>query len=215
MTEAYDPRQLGRVLHQAMEEVLGKAGLCSLLQADRGSGLEALDPSLSSDAMGNEFLEEGGRFSASKLSHILGTLEQQYGSAAGKGLALRVGRACFQYGLREFGECLGLTTTSFRLRPFPIKLNKFAGAVAGLFSSTGEEPVRIERGEGKLRWHMHHCPFCGERHSQEAGCLLPVGLAEEALYWLSGGKIFSVEEVACIARGDPACVVQVDETPLS
>ena len=42
-----------------------------------------------------------------------------------------------------------------------------------------------------------------------------VGLLQEALYWLSGGKVFNVEEIACIARGDAACTIVIDQTPLS
>jgi len=38
---------------------------------------------------------------------------------------------------------------------------------------------------------------------------------QEALYWLSGGKVFNVEETACIAKGDPACTIVIDRIPLS
>jgi predicted hydrocarbon binding protein len=40
-------------------------------------------------------------------------------------------------------------------------------------------------------------------------------LAQESLYWLSGGKIFHVEETACIAQGDPRCTLKIDLVPLS
>lgn len=207
MSGLTDPQRMGRILHQAMEEVLGGDGLRVLLQAAQLSV---------SDTMGGEFIDAAdGHFSASKLDQVLAALRQQYGSQAGRGLALRIGRAAFQYALREYGDGLGLTTNSFRLLPFPIKLDKFASALAGLFNGPVEQLVRTEMRAGKFLWTMEHCPFCGGVRSYESGCLLPVGLAEEALYWLSGGKMFSVEEVACIARGDPACVVQVDATPLS
>ena len=218
MSEPADSQRMGRILHQAMEEVLGGEGLRSILQAaqvlDGGMGTGDVDGASHPDSMGAEFVENG-RFSSARLNSVFRALEQQYGLQAGRGLAVRLGRACFQYGLREFGESLGLTATSFRLLPFPVKLNKFAGALAGLFAGSAGQPVHVEKQAGKLLWRMAPCPFCGEGASQDASCLLPVGLAEESLYWLSGGKIFSVEEIACIARGDPACTLQVDETPLS
>ncbi len=201
MNQAYDPRRMGRVLHLAMEEILGTEGARSLLGVDGNSA-------------GNAFLE-GGRFSTARLAHVFSSLEQRYGESAGKGLAQRIGRACFRFGLREYGKPLGLTTTSFRLLPFPSKLKTFATAVAGMFNSIAGECVRVEEADGKLRWHMVSCPFCQTAQASHAICLLPVGLAEEALYWLSGGKMFSVEEIACVARGDGACTVQVDEAPLS
>ncbi len=208
MSELSDPQRMGRILHQAMEEVLGGDGLRAVLLA-----AQLPDP----DAVGSEFVDEAsGHFSRSKLHQVLTALGQEYGSEAGRGLALRIGRACFQYALREYGDALGLTANAFRLLPFPAKLDKFAGSLAGLFNSPADQLVRIEKQAGKLLWTMEQCPFCGQTHSDEAHCLLPVGLAEEALYWLSGGKMFSVEEVACIARGDAACVVQVDaSSPLS
>jgi predicted hydrocarbon binding protein len=44
---------------------------------------------------------------------------------------------------------------------------------------------------------------------------MAVGLLQESLYWLSGGKIFNVEETHCIARGDKACTIVIDRTPIS
>jgi predicted hydrocarbon binding protein len=41
-----------------------------------------------------------------------------------------------------------------------------------------------------------------------------VGLLQESLYWLSGGKIFNVEETECIARGDPACTILIEKQPI-
>jgi hypothetical protein len=38
---------------------------------------------------------------------------------------------------------------------------------------------------------------------------------QEALYWVSGGKVFNVEETACIAHGGAACTVVIDKIPLS
>ncbi len=207
MNEAYDVQRMGRVLHRGMEEILGTDELHSLLES------AGLDTDINGNSAGGEFVE-GERFSTAKLRDVFAALEQKYSGPGGRGLALRIGRACFAYGLSEYGDVLGLTTTSFRLLPFPSKLKTFAGSLADMFNSFAAGCVHVEEGEGKLRWHMENCPFCRGQHVEQGICSLPAGLAEEALYWLSGGKMFSVEEIACIARGDPACVVQVEETPL-
>jgi predicted hydrocarbon binding protein len=86
---------------------------------------------------------------------------------------------------------------------------------ADLFNNQTDQRVRLEEKDGNLLWHIERCPLCWERKTSEPVCYLAVGLLQEALYWLSGGKIFSVEEIACIARGDPACTIVVDPTPLS
>lgn len=201
MNKPFDPQRMGRVLQLAMEEILGTQRARAVLGS--GDGI-----------VGHTFLVEG-HFSAWRLHEAFSALEQNYGAAAGRGLAQRIGRACFRYGLREYGDALGVTSTSFRLMPFPSKLKTFAERLAGMFNEVSEQCARVEEADGKLRWHMQECPFCQDERTGQAMCLLPVGLAEEAAYWLSGGKMFSVEEAACVARGDPACIVQVDETPLS
>jgi hypothetical protein len=37
---------------------------------------------------------------------------------------------------------------------------------------------------------------------------------EEVLYWLSGSESFYLEEVSCIAAGDPTCTILVGKSPL-
>ena len=44
-------------------------------------------------------------------------------------------------------------------------------------------------------------------------CHLAVGLLQEALYWVSGGKVFNVEEKTCIAAGDATCTIEIDANP--
>jgi predicted hydrocarbon binding protein len=41
-----------------------------------------------------------------------------------------------------------------------------------------------------------------------------VGLLQEALYWVSGGKVFNVEEKTCIAAGDKVCTIEIDQSPI-
>jgi predicted hydrocarbon binding protein len=89
-----------------------------------------------------------------------------------------------------------------------------AKAFAELFNSFTDQKVRVEEGDGKLFWHIERCPLCWERRAQEPVCHLAVGLLQEALYWLSGGKVFTVEEITCVATGDKACTIVVDQSPI-
>jgi len=43
---------------------------------------------------------------------------------------------------------------------------------------------------------------------------LAVGILEEGLYWIGGGKSFYVEEVSCIAAGDRTCTIMIGKRPL-
>ena len=211
------PRSLARILLPAMQEVLGAEGFRSVLAAAgvpfQAAGDETGDPAIPSRAVIPLSHLEAAASEA--VSRLLQSLEQVYSPQVGQGLARRIGRACFQYGLRDYGERLGFTSNSFRLLPLPLKLKKFAGALADFLNGPMHQEARVEQSDGTLLWIMGRCPLCRERRAAEPVCQLAVGLAEESLYWLSGGKIFNVEEIACAARGDEACSLRVNETPLS
>lgn len=212
------PRRTERILIEAMEEVLGEQGLRSVFRAAQALSGAAEGAESSGAILWPEHEPIGfGAVEASPefLGCLLSALEEVYGSLAGRGLALRVGRAAFPYALREYGDELGLTGTAFRLLPFPSKLRTFGAALISLFNEGESVRMQMEEREGKLLVHLLRCPLCAERQASEAGCLLAVGLAEESLYWMSGGKIFQVEEIACAARGDADCTLQIDEAPIS
>ncbi len=198
MTISPESQRAARILRMAAEEVLGEEGLGRVLVAC------------------NEACPEvGDGWKLLPVGQFAQSLEQVYGSQAGRGVALRVGRACFPYGLREYGDTLGLTQTSFRLLPFPKKLQSLNASLGGLLHASTGQVLTMEESGGKLLWHVDRCLVCQARHTNEPVCHLTVGLAEESLYWLSGGKTFQVQETACIARGDSQCTLQIDRVPLS
>jgi len=63
-------------------------------------------------------------------------------------------------------------------------------------------------------WHNDRCPVCWGRKTEVPCCHLAVGIIQESLYWVSGGRNFTVQEIACIARGDEACTIAIDKKPL-
>lgn len=201
-TELSYPQKMGHIILLGMEEVMGRNGMDAILR------LASLD-SLMKDALSAPTLPFG------TISRLQNTLELAYGPRGGRGLALRAGRACFKYGMKEYGSTLGLTEMAFRLLPLPAKLHTGAKAFAELFNKHTDQRVRIEEKENQILWHIDQCPLCWERRAEEPVCHLAVGLLQESLYWLSGGKFFNVEETACIALGDPACTLIIDKTPMA
>ncbi|MEW5940295.1 MAG: 4-vinyl reductase [Chloroflexota bacterium] len=197
----YYPNRMGRIILSSLQEVVGRNGLQAALHL---AGLEGL---FAPDVPENSY-------SFQAIGALQEKLERLYGPRGGRGLALRAGRVCFKYGLREFGLEMGLTETAFRLLPMPVKVRTAGRAFADLFNKHTDQIVSIEEGEEKLIWRIERCPLCWERRSQEPVCHLAVGLLQESLYWLSGGKIFNVQETQCVACGDPACVIEIDAVPL-
>jgi len=203
-TTYYYPNRMGRIILLSMEEVMGKNGVNAILKLASLSSLIENYPSDNSERT----------FSFETLSNLTGVLEQVYGPHGGRGLSLRIGRACFNYGVRQYSSQLGLTEMAFRLLPLSAKVPAGAKAFAELFNNFTDQQVRVEEEGGKLLWHIDRCPLCWGRHAQEPVCHLAVGLLQEALYWLSGGKVFTVEEKTCIAAGDQTCTIMIDQSPI-
>lgn len=187
-----------------MEEIMGSNGVEAVLHLPL---LEKFSPILQDNV--------DQPFSFEVVSAMQSALEQAYGPRGGRGVALRIGRSCFKYGLKEYGSMLGLTEVAFRLLSLPVKLRIGAKTFSDLFNKHTDQRVRVEEKEDKILWHIERCPLCWGRTAEEPVCHLAVGLLQESLYWVSGGKVFSVEETACIAKGDPACTIVIGQTPLS
>jgi hypothetical protein len=198
------PDTLWRVTLAATEEILG----CE--------GRRALDIPDSARA---------GAVSASttpleRIDQLQVALERAYGPRAGRGLALRIGRACFKYSLQELGLQLGLTGLDFRLKPMPERVWTALEALAAFFYYGCHQPVRLEVTEDTWRWVMAYDQG-GKAARQGSGaaawgaCSWLVGLLQEMVYWVSGGRIFLVEETECVALGGKTCTITIRRTPLS
>jgi predicted hydrocarbon binding protein len=200
--EYFYPERMGRIVLQAMEEILGREGVGHLLEQ---TGLQNGSPDFG----------QPNAFSFEQISRLQAGLETVYGPCVGRGLALRTGRASMKFGLRSFGAELGLMDAAFRLAPLPLKLKIGSQALADLFNQTTDQRVRLDQDAQRIYWQIERCPLCWQRHADGACCHMAVGVLQEALYWISGGKSFEVSEEKCIACGDSACTIVINRTPLS
>jgi hypothetical protein len=107
---------------------------------------------------------------------------------------------------------MGLTEMAFRLLHLFREAPCGAKAFAELFNSLPTNRSVGRRG-WRLLWHIERCPGW-ERKTHDPVCHLAVGLLQEALYWVSGGKVFNVEEKTCIASGDKTCTIVIDQSPM-
>jgi predicted hydrocarbon binding protein len=204
MIPYYYPNKMGRIILLSMEEVLGRNGLNAALNvATLSQFINNYPP--------ND-LDKQVRFE--DLSQMQAALESLYGKQGGHGLAIRSGRACFKYGLREFGPAAGCTDLAFRLLPMNVKIKTGADIFATIFNQYSDQEVRIEEEQERFLWHIERCPVCWGRKTDHPVCHLAVGALQEALYWVSCGKHFDVEEISCTAQGDSRCTIAVSKQPL-
>ena len=144
MTKYYYPAKMGRIILQGMEEVLGHEGVNSVLRIASLGSLSDPYPESQPD----------GTIPFRMISKLLESLETALGPRAGRGTALRAGRASFQYGLREYGSLLGITETAFRLLPLHMKLRKGVRVFADLLNKQTDQRVSVEEGDGNLLWNI-------------------------------------------------------------
>lgn len=199
------PNRMGRIILMSLEEIIGRNGVNAVLnRADLRDYIGNYPPQ-------NQDL----KFPFKNVSLILSGLEALYGPHGGRGIALRAGRSSFQYGLREFGPLFGLTDLTFRLLPLQTKLKVGGNSFSEIFNRYSDQRVVVEQDAKHMYWQITRCPMCWERQTDAPACHLAVGVLQEALYWVSGGKFFHLEETHCIARGDASCTILIDKTPMS
>jgi predicted hydrocarbon binding protein len=198
------PNRLGRILLLALEEVIGRNGVNAVLNQAK------LRNRINNYPKNN--LERNFHFE--EVSQIQVALEASYGIRGGRGLALRAGRACFKHILREFGPEMEFSDLAFRLLPLDEKIRMTTEIFAELFNKYSDQQVVVSEEGNRYLWMIKLCPFCWHRVADDPLCLLAVGLIQESLYWVSSGKFYNVEEVACIVKGDQACVIVIDKQPL-
>ena len=198
------PNKMARIILLAMEEVMGRNGVNAVLNlAQLRHRVNNFPP--------NNFDRQ---MSFSDVSALMGALDEMYGPRGGRGLALRAGRAGFKYGLKEFGPVLGIADLAFRLLPLHMKLKVGADVFAETFNKFSDQVVRLGEQEDRFTWDIVRCPVCWGRQSETPCCFLAVGILQEALYWVSGGKNFEVYETACVAAGADACMIVIEKKPL-
>ncbi|HEY75995.1 MAG TPA: 4-vinyl reductase [Thermoflexia bacterium] len=198
------PNKMGRILLLAMEEVMGQNGLTAILNLANLRHLQGRYPPNNFDM---DFLFDD-------VSRLFTALDEMYGPRGGRALALRIGRACFRFGIKDFGPMLGVADLAFRVVPLEMKVRIGLEVSAEVFNRFSDHRVRLGEDEECLTWLVERCGVCWGRETAAPCCHATVGFLQEGLYWVSGGRNFDVEEVACIAAGDEACAVRISRQPV-
>lgn len=200
----YYPNKIARLIMLALEDVMGKNGVNAILNLANLSELI--------DNYPEDNLERG--FDFSKLSSLIGGLEELYGPRGGRGLALRAGRAGFSSGLRNFGALAGVGDMAFKVLPLQAKMRIGLPAMARIFSQTSDQYSTCQEFTDHYVYTIHRCPVCWGRQSDKPDCFIATGLLQEGLKWVSGGLEFRVNESKCVAMGDSTCDFVIFKEPI-
>ncbi len=200
----YYPNKIGRIYLLAIEEMIGPEAMQSVLNLANLSNLIGHYPP---NNMGREF--DFADFSA-----IGAALEKMYGARGERGLGLHAGKASFIHGLKEFGSD-ELSNLALKAIPPNVKLKIGVRAMAETFGKFSDQLTTVEETDQYFVYTIHRCPVCWGRTSSRSICYAAAGILQAGLHWVSGGQDFRVEEVACHAAGDEACVFHIHKDPLN
>jgi hypothetical protein len=198
------PNKMGRIVLLALEEVMGRNGVTAVLNLARLQHRIGNYPP-------NNFVKD---FAFDELGQLLQALDEMYGPRGGRGLARRAGQSCFKLGITDFGPMLGIADLTFRILPLGMRLKVGFEVLAQTMNKYTDNLVQLGESEEHFHWIMDRCGVCWGRKSSSPCCHLAIGVLEEGLYWVSGGKSFYIEEISCIAAGDRTCSFLIGKLPL-
>ncbi|MDM8519679.1 4-vinyl reductase [Anaerolineales bacterium HSG6] len=198
------PNLMARIYLQALEEVMGKNGINALLNLAK---LPQLIDNYPPANLNKEF--DFADFGALGQGIV-----DMYGPRGGRGLALRAGRASFADGLSKFGATAGAADLAFKVLPTGTKLKVGLKALAETFTKFSDQHSSLAEDGDHFVYTIHQCPVCWGRKEAKPICYGAIGILQEGLRWVSGGKDFRVEEMECVATGHENCVLHIFKEPL-
>jgi len=203
MTTREDSAIINSLVRQAltsMQEVMGENGLNAVLKS---CGLDKfvgnfppndLEPSIK----------------ASQYAQLNQAIEDFYGRG-GKGMLRRIGKASFQYGVREQAALLGVAGVALKLLPEKQRIKFILNGMAdALKKSNPEVDAYLDESDGELAYVEKTCAICNGRHSETPICHLYIGSVSEAVQWATG-KEYEVTETHCLAKGDAYCRFEIGD----
>ncbi len=191
------------IVRQALvsaEEVMGTNGLNAVLRlSGLGRFVDNLPP---------ENLEAG--IQASEYAQLNQAIEEFYGRG-GKGMLRRIGKASFQYAVKEQPTLLGVAGTALKLLPQKQRIKFILNSMVGaLKKSNAQVEAWVDEENGKLAYVESSCAICHSRTSEKPICYLYLGSLGEAVHWATG-KEHKIIETHCMAKGDEYCRFEVGE----
>ena len=196
------PNAALRVLLEAIEDVMGENGTKAVLNA---GGLSAYidnypPKNLEMDAT---FAEYGG---------VQQAVEDFYGPRGARAMLLRIGRATFQFGLRDQPAILGLAGVALKALPEKTRMKLILERMAKAAQERVNQPTVLKEEGDAFYFIVEECPCHWRPPHEKPCCYVTVGVLMEAMAWITG-KLYKVEEVACISNGASSCVYRIPKEP--
>jgi predicted hydrocarbon binding protein len=192
-----------RVLFLSMEDVMGQNGVSAVLNASgltrfvKNYPLADLEPCVPFE----------------DYATVVQAVEDFYGARAAKASLIRVGRATFQFALKEHPATLGLAGLALKVLPLNMQVKTVLNSVADAMSKELYERAHLEEQSDCWLFVKEVCAPCYGRTAEKPLCFTTLGGILEALKW-GTGKNWDVTEITCRGTGGANCTFRIAKTPL-
>ena len=207
MEEKRIPSLLLNILFTQVDEMMGRRSLSMLLrQADLTEYMDNLPP-----------MDESPSITVAQYSRLLANIYDIFGARGARPIFLRGGRLGAAEIRRQRPAQFAVAGTALKLlsptRRMRIVLEKLVEQGEDLYGT----PHHLQEEEDAFVVEMADCPYCAEitcrskannRPVSKPVCHIPLAVIDEMVEWVTGEKHL-VEELACIAVGDPTCRFRV------
>jgi predicted hydrocarbon binding protein len=139
-------------------------------------------------------------------------VEEFYGPRGARAMLLKIGRATFQFGLKDQPAILGLAGIALKAIPEKMRMKLILERMAKAATERINQPSHIVEEADAFYYVQAECPCRWRPDHDKPCCFVSVGALMEAMAWTTG-KIFRVEEVACISNGATNCVYRIPKEP--
>ncbi len=197
------PNAALRVLLDAIEEVMGENGTKAVLNA--GGLSRYIDNYPPKDLEKNASFAEYGA--------VQQAVEDFYGPRGARAMLLRIGRATFQFGLKDQPAILGLAGVALKALPEKTRMKFILDRMAKAAAERIDQPSHVVEEDDAFYYVQDECPCRWRPDHDKPCCYVSVGAIMEAMAWTTG-KVYKVEEVACISNGASNCVYRIPKEPV-
>jgi predicted hydrocarbon binding protein len=123
----------------------------------------------------------------------------------------RIGKASFEYAVREQATLLGVAGVALKLLPERQRIKFILNSMVGaLKKSNAQVEAWVDDSGERVAYLESTCAICHSRTSEAPICYLYIGSIGEAVRWATGRE-HQIIETHCLAQGDPYCRFEVGE----
>ena len=209
MEERRIPSLLLSILFAQIEDMMGRRSLIMLLrQAGLADYIDDVPP-----------LDDSPSITVAQYSSLLASIYDIFGARGARPIFRRGGRLGAIEIRKQRPAQFAVAGTALKLlsarRRMQLVLERLAQQGEELYGT----PHYLDEEENAFVIEMPDCPYCSEITRRRAAqgnpvtrpaCDIPAAAVAEMIEWATG-QVHLVEEVACIALGDPACCFRISK----